>query len=87
MIKFTKNKPSQFTLFALWSCLDQQFSTWGTHTPGGTQAVNGGVHKILQYIKISPQKVNKIVVGGTQKGSILIWGYAKGLNIELGVRE
>jgi hypothetical protein len=41
----------------------------------------------FKYINISTQKVNKRVLGGTQRGSILIWGYAKGLNIDLGVRE
>ena len=50
----------------------------GVHVPlGGMQAVSGGVRRILNFIKIKPQKVNK-------KG---VLGYTKGVNFDLGVRE
>ncbi len=41
------------------------------------QAVSGGVRRILNFIKIKPQKVNK-------KG---VLEYTKGVNFDLGVRE
>jgi hypothetical protein len=44
-----------------------------------------GVSRILNHIKIRPQKVNKRSDGGMPRGSILIWGYGKGFIIDLGV--
>jgi hypothetical protein len=46
-----------------------------------------GVSRILNHIKIRPQKVNKRSDGGMPRGSILIWGCAKRFNIDLGVCE
>jgi hypothetical protein len=43
-----------------------------------------GVSEILNLIIISPQKVNKRGFGGRPKESILVWGYAKGFNIDFG---
>ncbi len=63
-------------------CLRQRFSTWGTRTPRGTWRLQGvreeptGVCKIQ---KTSPKwslfGLN-FLFGGTQRGTILIWGYA-----------
>ena len=38
-----------------------------------------GVRRILNHIKKRPHKGSKRVLGGMQRGSILIWGYAKGV--------
>ena len=38
-----------------------------------------GVRRILNHIKKIPHKGSKRVLGGMQRGSILIWGYAKGV--------
>jgi hypothetical protein len=48
----------------------------GTRTPGGTQAVRRGYSEFQIY----QNKHTK----GKQKGA---WGYAKGVNFDLGVRE
>jgi hypothetical protein len=53
--------------------------------PGVHKQFKGGTQN-FKLFKISPQKVKR-VFGGTQRGPILIWGYAKGLNIDLGVHE
>ncbi len=55
-------------------------------SPGGYASSLTGVCRILNYIKISPQKGTKgflgvteggqIQLGGMQRRSILIWGYA-----------
>jgi hypothetical protein len=51
--------------------LDQQFSTWGTSTPGGTQADQKGYAKKNYMGRIS-------YLGVYQGDTILIWGYAEG---------
>jgi hypothetical protein len=53
----------------------------------GYASSSQGVRGILNHIKITPQKVNERSFGGKRKGSILIWGYVMGFNIDLGVRE
>jgi hypothetical protein len=57
--------------------LFQQFSTWGTHTFKGTQAVCKGYATFKIYSKISPLRYLSL-----QNGIPLwVWGYAKYYNI------
>jgi hypothetical protein len=55
----------------------QQFSTWGTRTHRGMQAVLRGYAE-FKILSKKPQKVNKRFFWGTPKESILVWGYVKG---------
>ena len=69
--------------------LDQRFSTWGTRTPRGTWGGYRGYAKSPQgYAKFKkPHPIEAFLGrifylgvregdGGTQRGTILIWGYA-----------
>jgi hypothetical protein len=61
-----------------------QILNLGYAYPWGYTSSSQGVGKILNLIIISPQKLNKRGFGGRPKESILVWGYAKGFNIDLG---
>ena len=72
----------------------QRFSTWGTRTPGGTQAVHRGYATSSEGIsKIIKKHLKEDYMGimfdhGVRKrGPILIWGYAERYNFDLGVRK
>jgi hypothetical protein len=73
--------------------LDQQISTWGTCTPGDTQAVQRGYvsssHSVPKfkkklkrrlYVYVFDQRVRK-------RGPIFIWGFAEVYNFYLGVHK
>jgi hypothetical protein len=72
----------------------QRFSTWGTRTPGGTQAVHRGYatssEGISKVIKKHPKEDYMGIMfdqGVRKRGPILIWGYAERYNFDLGVRK
>ncbi len=69
--------------------VDQRFSTWGMRPLGGKQADHRGYAERLygynSYLGVC--KGGKILIWGTQRGTILILGYAEGYNSYLGVRE
>jgi hypothetical protein len=76
--------------YEIWTCLlDQRFSTWGTRTPRGTWGGYRGYAKSPQgCAKFKKPHPNEAYLGrifylgvregdgGTQRGTILIWGYA-----------
>ena len=64
-----------------WIILMQRFSTWGTRTPRGTQAVCRGYAKFVKPLKRSLQgvRMGRIFWLGVRKwDTTLIWGYAEG---------
>ena len=62
------------------SNVNQRFSTWGTRTPRGTQAVCKGVRQICKTTQ-------KKLTGGTHGYNFLIGGTQMGYNSDLGVRR
>jgi hypothetical protein len=74
--------------------LNQRFSTWGTHTPGVTQAVlrgyatnSEGISKIIKNHLKEDYMGIMFDQGVRKRGPILIWGYTERYNFDLGVRK
>ena len=79
----------QSILLLEFNLLKQRFSTWGTGTPGGTQAGLRGyagssksVNKIksiqikCEIVYLGVCKRGKVTIRGYAEQEILIWGYA-----------
>jgi hypothetical protein len=59
----------------------------GVRVPLGVRKQFIGVRGNIIHIKISPIKEKQKEFWGYEKRSILIWGYAKRVHFDLGVRE
>ncbi len=84
---------NRLTYFKQVIWLVQQFSTWGTRTPWGSQAVHrgyaGNSKLMLKIKKASKTSTFRWIFwfGGTQRGTIMVWGNAEEVNFDLGVRK